>query len=157
MSENYQQAIDIIARINYNSNEEIREQLTQLLRDDNSLLTMQDEQNRTLLHHAAMYNNVTATEVLIEEGIDVNALDSFNCSAIFCAISNYSESIVRLLLENGANPNEVNLLGDNLFLQTINREELGIINVLLEFNADPHARGAAGYEPLHYAIETNNN
>ena len=62
-----------------------------------------DKNQRTLLHHAAVVkNNVKLVEMLMESGLDIEAMDKDGIRAIDMAIGHGNEVMVASLLRKGA-------------------------------------------------------
>jgi ankyrin repeat protein len=81
-----------------------------LLTEDLTLLTelleagcdvnAQDEEGRTALIQAAIYNNVEVVQILIDHGANVNTRDFFSGNAaLHFAAKNYSLELLQLLLK----------------------------------------------------------
>jgi hypothetical protein len=58
-----------------------------------------DHDKKTLLHLAVQKNNKQFVQILFDSGSDINALNIFNQTPLFIAISNNNEDMVRLLNE----------------------------------------------------------
>ena len=64
---------------------------------------VKDGQKRTLLHHASLVkNNVKLVEMLIECGLDIEAMDKDGIRSIDMAIGHGNEAMVASLLRKGA-------------------------------------------------------
>ncbi|XP_023319063.1 uncharacterized protein LOC106652713 [Trichogramma pretiosum] len=66
---------------------------------------LSDDYGYTYLHAACMSGNVTAVNLLLRQGVDVN-LDSYKYSALHIAVQYRREKIVEILLKHGADPNK---------------------------------------------------
>lgn len=60
--------------------------------------------NKTLLHRAANYSHLAIITYLLENGADVNVLDSWGDTPLKKAMMRYHYSIIKILFENGADP-----------------------------------------------------
>jgi ankyrin repeat protein len=58
-----------------------------------------------LLHQAATYNNVPATELLLKYGTDINAKDGLGATPLHQAVLSCSWDVGRVLLDHGADVN----------------------------------------------------
>jgi ankyrin repeat protein len=58
-----------------------------------------------LLHQAATYNNVPATELLLKYGADINAKDGLGATPLHQAVISESWDVGRVLLDHGADVN----------------------------------------------------
>ncbi|CAB0034108.1 unnamed protein product [Trichogramma brassicae] len=72
---------------------------------ENPRENFRDDNGYTYLHAACMSGNVTAVNLLLIRGVDVN-LDSFKYSALHMAVQYRHLHVIQILLENGANPNQ---------------------------------------------------
>ena len=64
---------------------------------------VKDGQQRTLLHHASLVkNNVKLVEMLIDCGLDIEAMDKDGIRSIDMAIGHGNEAMVASLLRKGA-------------------------------------------------------
>ena len=64
---------------------------------------VKDKNKRTLLHHASgVKNNLKLVEMLIEVGLDIEAMDKDGIRAIDMAIGHSNEAMVASLLRKGA-------------------------------------------------------
>ncbi|MGD0815315.1 MAG: ankyrin repeat domain-containing protein [Verrucomicrobiota bacterium] len=59
----------------------------------------------TLLHYAAMQDDVKMVRFLLERGANVNALAKFQMTPLLRACKSISTSVIPILLEHGADPN----------------------------------------------------
>lgn len=90
--------------------ERIREDFDHLsasmLLQNPKLVTLGDDETRTLLHWAVDSDHVEAVRLLIEHGADVNAKDSENETPLAYAVCSNLTQVSTLLLDAGANPLE---------------------------------------------------
>ncbi|XP_023319064.1 uncharacterized protein LOC111694589 [Trichogramma pretiosum] len=66
---------------------------------------LSDDYGYTYFHAACMSGNVTAVNVFLSQGVDVN-LDSYKYSVLHIAVQYRREKIVEILLKHGADPNK---------------------------------------------------
>lgn len=135
-----------------------------LLTEDLTLLTelleagcdvnAQDEEGRTALIQATLYNNVEVVQILIEHGANVNTRDFFNgYAALHFAARNYSLELMQLLLKHKAEVDIKDINGNTpLFLAVVNASgKKGIIQQLLQNGADRNFANNQGISPLELA------
>ena len=79
------------------------------------------ENNNTLLHLACLQNNFNAVQFLIQNGIDINALNNYGENALYIIITNFNvvdpnilsvtptRQIIKFLFESGADYNNKNM------------------------------------------------
>lgn len=66
-------------------------------------MEVKDKNQRSLLHHASsVKNNIKLVEMLIEVGLDIEAMDKDGIRAIDMAIGHANEAMVASLLRKGA-------------------------------------------------------
>ena len=88
------------------------------------------------MYEANKHDRPELGQLLIDSGVDVNAMDSSGSYALLHACSHHSMGMVQLLLARGADPNAVNEQGDT----PLRAAELcpDILLPLLEHGADPN-------------------
>ena len=115
---------------------------------------------RALLHLVASgqsgfgNNGALITEILLEYGVDVNAQDMENTTALHLASYSGSVEISRVLLSHGASPNAKRKLGRaplHLVAEGKHGNGVPISVLLLEHGADVNARDEGNTTPLHLA------
>lgn len=108
-----------------------------------------DEDARTVLIHAAAYNNIDLLKWLLEQGANLDHQDRIGYSALHFAGQNMLVEIARLLLENGANPNIQDNHGNSpLWTAVFNsKDEKGVMNLLLKHGADPDLKNKHDRSP----------
>jgi ankyrin repeat protein len=135
-----------------------------LLTEDLTLLTelleagcdvnAQDEEGRTALIQATIYNNVEVVQILIEHGANVNTKDFFNGNAaLHFAARNYSLELLLLLLKHKAEVDIKNINGNTpLSIAVTNSSGKGrAIQLLLLHGADRNSINNQGISPLELA------
>ena len=107
------------------------------------------------LFDACRHNLFDIAKLLIERGVDVNALDRYHVSPLLAAIDsryNYNNgfvNIVNLLLEHGANPNISGYIEE--YTPLIKASEfghIGVVKLLLKYNADVNIQAIDGRTAL---------
>jgi ankyrin repeat protein len=105
------------------------------------------------IHQAAMWGDVSQVIAFVGSGVDINAKNKYNDTAIYIATSHNHKEVVEWLIKNKADVNVVNDQG----LTPINKasryayEE--IINMLIKAGANLRYKDAHGMTPLHSAAE----
>jgi ankyrin repeat protein len=135
-----------------------------LLTEDLTLLTelleagcdvnAQDEEGRTALIQATIYNNVEVVEILIHNKAQVNTRDFFGGNAaLHFAAQNYYLEIVQILLKNKAEIDIQDINGNTpLYKAVLNFSGNGaVIQQLLLHGADRHLKNHQGVSPLELA------
>jgi ankyrin repeat protein len=114
----------------------------------------QDEEGRTALIQATIYNNVEVVQILIEHGANVNTRDFFGGNAaLHFAAKNYSLELLQLLLKNKAEIDIKDINGNTpLFQAVVNASgKGGVIQQLLLHGADRNLKNNQGVSPLELA------
>ncbi|MGM0836978.1 MAG: ankyrin repeat domain-containing protein [Bacillota bacterium] len=115
-----------------------------------------------LISKGAAYDIFTASavgdeeyvrELLSNDSIKVNALDSSGRSALYYAAKNGNEGIVQALLKNGADPNraEKDAPGGAALHVAVSGKHQSIVKMLLDHGADPNAEVEASGNALYIA------
>lgn len=107
------------------------------------------------LFKACYFNQVATARLLLENGIDPNAVSTFSESPLNMAIQE-GETFVKLLIDGGA---DVNLVSPGRFRSPLHHAvEVGkydIVKFLIERGADVNLAGGQHTPPLHQAIKIN--
>jgi len=119
----------------------------------------QDEEGKTLLHHAVEAGKVSTVKVLLEKGASPRARDNDGLTPLHLAAAEGRAEIAKLLLEKGADPNaKANDGSTPLHAATDHPagvpEHQGcveIVRMLVERGADVNVAGRRGETPLHLA------
>ncbi|WP_417898482.1 ankyrin repeat domain-containing protein [Bacillus haimaensis] len=92
-------------------------------------------------------------ELLSNDSIKVNALDSSGRSSLYYAAKNGNESIVQALLKKGADPNqpEKDAPGGAALHAAVSEKHQSIVKMLLDHGADPNAEVEASGNALYFA------
>ena len=110
-----------------------------------------DEFGRNKLHYAANNGDSMIVKKLIDEGIDIDAQDNNDWTALHFASQNNHFDTIDLLLENKANPNIHDNQGNGpLWIAAMNANGKceGVFS-LLKAKADPNHKNHHGRTP-HY-------
>ncbi|MCS5708912.1 ankyrin repeat domain-containing protein [Candidatus Berkiella cookevillensis] len=108
----------------------------------------------TTLMHAVSKSNGQMTKLLIDNGANVNACDSYQVTVLMHAVLNNNVEIVNLLLENSAS---ININGANRntpFMCALKNKNLDIVELLLKNGVEPNLEEIA--QALQLSIMRNN-
>lgn len=135
-----------------------------LLTEDLTLLTelleagcevnAQDEEGRTALIQATIYNNVEVVQILIHNGAKLNTRDFFGGNAaLHFTAQNHSLDILQILLKNKAEVDIQDIHGNTpLFKAVFNFRGKGeVIQLLLLHGADRNLKNNQGVSPWELA------
>lgn len=111
------------------------------------------------LINAAERGDITKVEQLLKEGVDVNAKNGGEYTALYYAASNGKKDVVELLIANGADVNIINSYYDSattaLYIAANNNHK-EIVELLIAKKADVNAPGYHGHTPLYAAAYMGN-
>ncbi|XP_014234599.2 ankyrin repeat domain-containing protein 62-like isoform X2 [Trichogramma pretiosum] len=127
----------------------------------------QDNLGYTYLHGACMSGNVSAVNLLLSQGVDVN-LDTYTCSPLHIAAQYRHADVVEILLTHGANPNQrdaekstpLHALARLCLCQCTDCEKFcderkpvdKLVQMLIDHGADIEAQNCHGYTPLGLSV-----
>jgi ankyrin repeat protein len=109
----------------------------------------------TPLMEAANEDNTDAIATLLDEGADINEVDSDGTSALHWAVYSGYYDAAALLLERGADPNTVDVYETPLISAVI-AEDVEMVKLLLDYGADVNSVDASGYTAYDYALDYEN-
>ena len=109
------------------------------------------------LQLAACYGKLNVVKVLIEMGADVDSLcgGKWKQTALFDAVYQENEEIIRFLIENKANVNAEDYCKETPLFKAVYRGFERIVKLLLENGADPNFSNDRKRTPLFYAESDN--
>nr|WP_064591284.1 ankyrin repeat domain-containing protein [Orientia tsutsugamushi] len=118
---------------------------------DNTIINLQDEDNYTALHYAAICNQIEIIKIILEYNPNINLQDNLGNTALHYAAACGYISIIELLLQY--DPNCINLCDQNkwtaLHYATANGY-IESIKLLLQYNSDSSLQNNLGNTALHY-------
>lgn len=109
-----------------------------------------------LLFYSCLQGRIETVKLLIENGVNVNADNDGDGTALELACSAGYIDIANLLIENGANINNVSNYGATPLGLAISEHHDEIIKLLIDKKADVNRVSASGKTPLHYASKKGN-
>lgn len=130
-----------------------KEDIADLLIQNNAQLTRTDTSGSTALHLAASRGHVDVVALLLMEAIDLEAETKLGRTALWVSANNGHLQTTQLLLENRA---KVNARADNQMtaLHVAARQgDVEIAGLLVSYGADIDARDASMMTALHYACK----
>jgi ankyrin repeat protein len=106
----------------------------------------------TALMRAAQFGDTMTIQLLLSEGINVNAQDSYGGTALRNAIVNSNVSAVLCLLNNGANPNIVDSFGVSGLAYSVLSNDAVITKKVLKETTKVNTIDVIGMSPLMWAV-----
>lgn len=119
------------------------------------ILAAQDISGTTPLHEAVRYGRVDIARILLDNGANVNALDSIGKSPILLIVPSAAQrDMYPLLLQYRANVNQKDMYGDTaLHVATMANTSVSILSLLVSSGAVVNERNKEGATPLKLAID----
>lgn len=105
------------------------------------------------LHYACSSGHLSVVHYFINEGIDVNGLDSIKATPLIYACQNGLMVIVEYLLKNGAEVNTVDLNGNTPLLNACRYGPKELIEILVQHGADVFQRDNFDHTLLHRVLD----
>lgn len=97
------------------------------------------EDHLVAIHWAAMLGSLEGVEYILARGLDINTMDTYGHTPLYCAVMSEHKEMIQLLLRNGADVNKKGgPRGNQLQAAAINGNQ-EIIQLLLENGADINA------------------
>lgn len=103
-------------------------------------LELIDDEERTLLMNAVIYERPIVVEYLLSNHVDINKKDCFGFTALHFAVQTNNSVIVELLLKYGANTNIKNEHGNNAILLASDDIPAETFKLLLKYGSDPYQK-----------------
>ena len=112
-----------------------------------------DRSGRSVLHYAALENNVQETERLIAQGEQLDVQDQRGFTPLHFAAQEFSVEVAELLLNSDASVDPKNSFGNTpLFVAVFNSKGRGeMIAILRRYGANPLISNQSGQTPLGLA------
>jgi alpha-tubulin suppressor-like RCC1 family protein len=116
---------------------------TDLAASDPPRIVNLSDGGKTSLMHWSSVGDEDQVEAMLQQGADVNAVDTDGDSALYYAVSNGNVHIVDVLLNRGANPNIAGRSGNPLQVAA-DKGSSGVVTNLVKHGADVDNRGDGG-------------
>ncbi len=108
------------------------------------------------LHKAIKKNTLDTVKLLVEQGADVNAPDTYNCTPLYLAFCENKEDIIDYLLSKGADlnyPNKINTFPD-CYMNALRNGKTKWIKAFLDNGVDANLKGHEGQNALYILISS---
>ena len=130
-------------------------ELAQVLHRNGSPVDTRGISGKSLLHAAVHAGDLKMVRVLLDYGLNVNALDDLGSTPLNFALEYRSEVIdprfVRLLLDHGADPNVPGWRGITQLHRASQSGRIEITRLLVEYGASVEVRDKEGRTPMDVA------
>jgi pectate lyase len=103
------------------------------------------------IHVAVRVGDVEIVKAFLEQGIDVNAKDSYGITPLHHASAGDNRDIIELLLENGVDVNAKSKNGRTALHLAVGFGRKDIVGLLVEKGADVNTKDSQGQTPLQLA------
>ncbi|EAY04282.1 hypothetical protein TVAG_390520 [Trichomonas vaginalis G3] len=119
-----------------------------------SAIKMTDSKGNTLLHYAAMANDVETCEFCLANGIEVDQTNSDEAiTPYLCAVKKSNKEAMNYLLSKGANPKFVTEYNTNALFYAIESGDLELVTELSNNGFDVNGKNSAGMTPYLVACK----
>ncbi|KAK3931165.1 26S proteasome non-ATPase regulatory subunit 10 [Frankliniella fusca] len=126
------------------------------LQEDGTLLTKKDDNDRLLIHWAALGGHEELVKLLSDLGSPIDSKDDIGSTPLILAASAGKEQVVHTLLSLGVNVNSQNNEGHSALQYASSKGWLSIVQKLLSSHADLNITDKRGATPLHRAASRGN-
>ena len=109
--------------------------------------------NLSGLHVAARFGLARLTDMLLAEGLEIDARDSYRHTALHEVARNGHVEAAQVLLSNGADCEPINSEGATPLNFAVSFNHKGVLLELLRYGADPNVRFGDYWTPLHLAAD----
>lgn len=145
----YLSLIKAIKNININEVKRITEErsfdVNEILTPSEALVTIVNNEGKTLLHFAVFENHKEICEILIQAGIDVNQGDINGKTPLFYAAFCGYEEICKVLIQTKANINQKDNDGNTALHFAVSEGHVVISQLLISHGANITLRSNAGF------------
>lgn len=108
------------------------------------------------LHTFALAGQIRFMDRLLEEGLDIDAVDKEGQTALHHAVFGKKEAVISHLLRKGANPQVRDTDGVTPLHYAVQVGALQTVKMLIKYKVDVNAADNVGWTPLHVAMQSRN-
>lgn len=108
------------------------------------------------LHTLALSGQIPFIDQLLENGLDINAVDKDGLTALHKAIIGKNETVISHLLRKGASPNVQDRDGATPLHYAVEVGVIQTVKLLIKYNVDVNVADNEGWTPLHVAVQSRN-
>lgn len=116
-------------------------------------INWKDENQTTVLHQSIAEGRITLTQLLLDHGADVNAVNAEGNTPLHWAIGEEQQQIAELLLNRGANVEAEDIKSRVALHWAVREHNPGLVRLLLSRDADIQSVDQKGNNPFHWAIQ----
>lgn len=111
---------------------------------------------KTKLHGSVSKGDLKTVKELIEQGADVNAADSNNCTPVYLAFCENNEEMIEYLISQGADINYPNKDFPDCYYDALRNGKVKWIKRFIESGIDPNAKAVNSYNALIILLSSQN-
>ncbi|XP_067951560.1 uncharacterized protein [Watersipora subatra] len=106
----------------------------------------------TALHYSAYLNQPDMLKLLLERGLNINAVNEGGCSTLHVAVKSQHLDCVQVLIEHDCDVNIQDTYGDTPLHDAIGKESTEIVRMLMDHvDIDFSLKNKRGFNALHHA------
>ena len=113
---------------------------------------LKDEDKENLLRTVAQAGDLNKIKYLLDQGVDINAVDAQNQTALNLASSNGQTKVAEYLMQNSASFKILNFEGNSPWHSAVLNAHLDIIRLFVREQIKTYAQNKDGYTPLGLAV-----
>lgn len=110
----------------------------------------EDDDDKTLLHKTIENGQLEISQMLIDAGVDVNALDTYGVSLAHWAVLNGDKVVLEMLIKAKANLDIPDFEGSTALYSAVAQGEVDMAKILLDAGANPEGPDYS-WSPLLFA------
>ena len=134
-----------------------KENISQILLKNPSVINIKDEKNETFLSYAIKRKKEDLTKIIIESPLlDITYKDFKGNSYLHLSVINQLINTTKLLIEKGLDINSQNNEGNTALHYAYNFNNINLISILIEKNADSNIKNNMGLIPEKIEINSLN-
>lgn len=126
---------------------------TTVLLQKNANILLVDNEGMNAAHHAVVKGDEPQLQLLIKNGVEIDAMDPDMGTPLHYAVSSSSRTRIEMLLKAHARVNAVNKYGDTALHIAVRSNRIDTVRLLMQYGADPSIGNNSGLTPLTIAIK----
>ncbi|XP_030447388.2 ankyrin repeat domain-containing protein EMB506, chloroplastic [Syzygium oleosum] len=108
------------------------------------------------LHTLALAGQIPFMDKLLENGLDIDAVDEYGLTALHKAIIGKKEAVISHLLRKGADPHVRDWDGATPLHYAVQVSAMQTVKLLIKYKVDVNVADNEGWTPLHISMQSRN-